>query len=77
MDQNTYLSTVPQQPCPVCSAPFTERRWRKFAGGEGNVRILSPGHSLLGSVVSPLVCYQCGFVQLFVNAEDFRKELSR
>ena len=74
MDQNTYTATVPQQPCPVCSAPAIERGWQRFLSGYTN--IISEKHHLQGSAMTPLVCYQCGFVQLFVNPQDFRKEPS-
>ncbi len=77
MDQNTYTSPLPQQPCPVCGAPSTERGWQRFLGGNQTyTKILSEKHHLQGSVVNPLVCYQCGFVQLFVDPQDFRKESS-
>ena len=77
MDQNMYLSTVPPYPCPVCSAPSEERGWQRFMGGDQTyTKILSEKHRFQGSIVRPLVCNQCGFVQLFVNPQDFRKEPS-
>ena len=75
MDQNTYTAAVPQQPCPVCSAPATERSWQRFLSST-YTHIISEKHHIQGSVVTPLVCSQCGFVQLFVNPEDFRKKPS-
>lgn len=71
MDQNTYTSPVPQLPCPVCGAPPTEREWQRFVSND--TRIISEKHSVLGSNVIPLICTQCGFVQLFVDPQDFRK----
>ncbi|MBA2393716.1 MAG: hypothetical protein H0V70_13345 [Ktedonobacteraceae bacterium] len=77
MDQNEYPTTVPQQPCPVCGVSSSERGWQQFLGkNQSYTKILSKKHHMQGSVVHPLVCYQCGFVQLFVNPQDFEKEAS-
>jgi hypothetical protein len=72
MDQNLYASTVPPLPCPVCGASPVEREWRRFLSGY--TKILSEKHRIQGSNITPLVCTQCGFVQLFVDPQDFRKE---
>lgn len=63
----------PQTPCPNCGADPTQRRWSEFRPGYAGttVRISSPKHSYAGTVVVPLVCRQCGYVQLFVPPEDF------
>ncbi len=71
MDQNVYAPAVPQLPCPVCSAPPMEREWRSFVSS-GYIKIVSKRHSVIGSNVAPLICTQCGFVQLFVNPQDFK-----
>lgn len=62
----------PPVPCPVCGADSQYRVWRGYAG-EGSVQIRSEKHAILGSVAKPLVCMVCGYVQLFVNPDDFRE----
>ncbi|HEY4387125.1 MAG TPA: hypothetical protein VGN34_21930 [Ktedonobacteraceae bacterium] len=62
----------PAIPCPVCGAPPELRSWQRFAN-EQYQTIISPAHSMAGSKVQPLVCTSCGYVQLFVNAKDFRQ----
>ena len=69
-------SSLPGQlPCPVCGASPEARSWRNFVGsnsGNGYTNIISDKHSILGTRINPLVCSQCGYVQLFVNPQDFR-----
>ena len=62
----------PAVPCPVCGAPPDLRSWQKLVS-EQHLRIISPAHSMMGSMVVPLVCASCGYVQLFVNPMDFRQ----
>ena len=73
MEQNNIdPSRLPGRlPCPVCGAAPEARSWRKFVGNS-YTNILSDKHSVLGTTVDPLVCSQCGSVQLFVNPQDFR-----
>ncbi len=63
----------PSQPCPVCGAEPSYRVWSITLGsGYGHVIIHSKKHKFNGSKATPLVCTVCGYVQLFVNPEDFR-----
>jgi len=66
----------PGVPCPVCGAEPPYRIWSQFtyrnAVGEGAVNIRSPKHKVVGSEPIPLVCTVCGYVQLFINPQDFR-----
>src|SRR5450755_22574 len=71
MDQFVFESTVPLQPCPVCGASPQERSWRSFVSG-AYLKVRSEKHSMVGSDMKPLVCHNCGFVQLFTNPADFR-----
>lgn len=59
------------QPCPVCNADPEYRIWSKFVNGS-YTNIHSEKHKIIGSTPRPLVCTQCGYVQLFVDPEDFR-----
>lgn len=59
-------------PCPVCGAEPAYRIWSETAGGYGGVTIRSRKHSFNGSQAKPLVCTVCGYVQLFVDPNDFR-----
>ena len=63
--------THPQQPCPVCGADPSSRIWSQCLSYGLTIR--SEKHRINGSRATPLVCTQCGYVQLFVNPEDFRK----
>lgn len=63
--------TKPGAPCPVCGAEPRYRVWSIFMSG-GDTRIDSKKHPFRGSEPIPLVCKVCGYVQLFVNPEDFR-----
>lgn len=58
-------------PCPVCGAQPSYRVWSQTTG-YGYVIIRSKKHKLNGSMATPLVCTVCGYVQLFVDPEDFR-----
>ncbi len=60
-----------QQPCPVCGADPSSRIWSQQM--TGFVVIRTEKHKHTGSRAKPLVCTVCGYVQLFVNPEDFRK----
>lgn len=64
--------THPGVPCPVCRAESQYRVWSRLIARNGAVTIRSPKHKVLGSEPTPLVCTVCGYVQLFVNPEDFR-----
>jgi len=60
-------------PCPVCKAEPRSRIWEELGNGEfGQFRIKSPKHKFLGTEPSALVCTVCGYVQFFVDPEDFR-----
>jgi rubredoxin len=65
----------PQQPtnqemsCPVCGAEPAHRVWSQWISYGA---IKSKKHKMSGSQTTPLVCTVCGYVQLFVNPEDFR-----
>ncbi len=61
------------QPCPVCNADPRYRRWSQFTQSQ-YTHVISPRHTVLGSTITPLVCTQCGYVQLFVNPEDFLQD---
>lgn len=58
-------------PCPNCEADRSKRIWKEVTGGSDYVRISSDAHKFNGSEVSALVCKTCGYVQLFVNPQDF------
>lgn len=63
--------------CPVCGAESRYRRWKTTnAGNRGSLKVLSDAHRFLGSDTQALVCLRCGYVQLFVNPEDFSHERS-
>ncbi len=59
-----------QQPCPVCGADPSSRIWSQHT--RYPVAIRTEKHKHTGSLAKPLVCTVCGYVQLFVNPEDFR-----
>lgn len=67
------MNTYALQPCPVCNADPQYRIWSKFVNSS-YTHVLSEKHKIVGSAPRPLVCTRCGFVQLFVNPEDFRSE---
>ena len=73
MEQDyTDPSSLPGKlPCPICGVGPEGRSWRNFAGNS-YTNILSDKHSVLGTRINPLVCSQCGYVQLFVDPRDFR-----
>jgi rubrerythrin len=58
-------------PCPVCGAQPAYRIWGKTMG-YGGVLLASKKHPFNGSPAKPLVCTVCGYVQLFVDPNDFR-----
>lgn len=58
-------------PCPLCGAEPAERIWGETVG-YGSVAILPMKHAFYGLPAWPLVCTVCGYVQFFVNPEDFR-----
>gem|GEM_PF-2382427 len=66
----------PPIPCPVCGAAPECRIWSNFVDSgylmNGYARIMSTKHSIRGSQAIPLICTVCGYVQLFVNPEDFQ-----
>ncbi len=66
---NQFDQSTITQPCPVCGAPPEEREWGEFL----NVRLRSEKHKVVGTSAMPLICMQCGNVQLFVNPQDFRQ----
>jgi hypothetical protein len=65
--------TRPEEPCPVCGAEPAYRVWSEMTG-YGFVSIVSEKHALSGSQARPLVCIVCGYVQLFVDPEDFHSQ---
>lgn len=67
MSQDEQNSNVP--PCPVCNAQPEQRVWSSYINYGAMIR--SPKHRIGGSQVVPLVCTQCGYVQLFTNVDDF------
>ena len=68
-------TTNPPQPCPVCNADARYRTWSTFASSvSAYTNVVSKKHKMMGSTTVPLVCTRCGYVQLFVNPEDFRVE---
>lgn len=73
MSQNVAKWNIPLQPCPVCGANTEYRIWAKFVNSS-YTHIVSRKHHIVGSVTNPLVCTQCGYVQLFVDPEDFRDD---
>lgn len=56
-------------PCPVCGAEPQYRIWSNFME---RIPIYSKKHTMIGSALTPLVCTICGYVQFFVDPEDFR-----
>lgn len=58
-------------PCPVCGSAPHYRIWSQTIG-HYSVILDSKKHPFNGSEAKPLVCTVCGYVQLFVNPEDFR-----
>ena len=66
-------SPASTQSCPVCGAEPQNRTWSRFVSGN-YTHIISEQHKIVGSILTPLVCTQCGYVQLFVDPNDFRKE---
>lgn len=60
-------------PCPVCGAEPQLREWSAFMGIQ-YTRIVSEKHKMIGTPLTPLVCTQCGYVQLFTDPQDFRVE---
>ncbi|MBO0777608.1 MAG: hypothetical protein J2P37_02160 [Ktedonobacteraceae bacterium] len=58
--------------CPVCGAEPPYRTWTAPAFGNSGFKLDSPRHPFLGAEVSALVCTVCGYVQFFVNPQDFR-----
>ena len=59
------------QPCPGCGAAPQYRKWSRFVNSN-YTHVISDKHTIAGSVMNPLVCTQCGYVQLFVDPTDFR-----
>lgn len=66
-DQHTVT-----QPCPVCGAAPEERIWSEIINSS-YFHLRSEKHKVVGSSATPLVCTQCGYVQLFVRPEEFRR----
>ena len=68
---STFRLDVP--PCPFCGA---EPRYRRVSSYLQRYppAIWSDKHKIVGSRVFPLVCTQCGYVQDFVDPQDFRQE---
>lgn len=72
--------------CSICGAGPEKRKWSKTspgAYGSGRILLLSEkpptfwqGSNAELSQASPVVCTQCGYVQFFVNPEDFRDDKS-
>ncbi len=54
----------------VCKAE-SSRIWTE-AATYGYVRLSSKKHKVFGTLARPLVCTVCGYVEHFVNPEDFR-----
>ena len=69
---DSQIQTV-TQPCPVCGAEPQNRTWSKLVY-ENYTKVRTPKHKMVGSSLTPLVCTQCGYVQLFVDPNDFRVE---
>ncbi len=71
-------------PCSICGAGPEKRKWSKTplgAYGSGHIMIISEerqsfwvGSNPKLSEAVPVVCTQCGYVQFFVNPEDFRDD---
>ncbi len=57
--------------CPVCGASSEFRKWHSYIT-RYPPRIKSPKHNVMGTPLTPLVCTRCGYVQDFVNPEDFK-----
>lgn len=65
----------PVLPCPVCGAEPHRRTWSQVIGYAGGFTLSSPKQKhkfLYETRAEPLVCTVCGYVQFFVNPEDFR-----
>ena len=73
-------------PCSICGAGPEKRKWTQLSPGgygSGQITLFSEkkptfwqGMSAELSQASPVVCTQCGYVQFFVNPEDFREDPS-
>ena len=61
---------VPNLPCPVCGAAPELRKWSKYTSERE--RIQTDKHQTMGSPIHPFVCTRCGYIQEFVNPEDFK-----
>ena len=59
--------------CPNCDADASYRTWENVNGTHGSLHITSDAHRFLGSKVKALVCKQCGYIQMFINPQDFYK----
>ena len=66
------LPTRTEVPCPCCGAESDKRIWGETVG-YGSVAILPMKPALYGLPAWPLVCTICGYVQFFVNPDDFRE----
>jgi len=73
LSQDNENWNIPSQPCPVCGASAESRIWSRFANN-AYTHIISKKHQIMGTITIPLVCTQCGFVQLFVDPTDFRDD---
>jgi predicted RNA-binding Zn-ribbon protein involved in translation (DUF1610 family) len=58
-------------PCPNCQGQY--RVWRDVITRDG-LCIRSDAHAIVGSPVQALVCTDCGYIQLFVDPQDFNKQ---
>lgn len=54
-------------------ADASYRVWSQFIANY-YVLLRSKKHKIAGSMPTPLVCTVCGYVQFFVNPEDFRDQ---
>lgn len=64
----------PIQKCPNCEADPQYRIWENIHGVHGPIYVPSDAHRLVGSAIKALVCKQCGYIQLFMNPNDFYRK---
>lgn len=64
--------TAPVSPCPVCGAEPRYRIWSEFISGYVDIGIQGRKRWFQSAKPMPLICTACGYVQLFVNPEDFK-----
>ena len=70
MTQENFNTNVGPQSCSSCGAD--REKIQPFNFVTTYTKIRSPKHKSLGSTVTPFVCTQCGYVQLYVDPGDFQ-----